>query len=74
MSDGDQLAERILEAHARFEMALHSQGPFPEDEFERFFQAVWRYAEAMKGQDRIHRKVAGTLYGLEETLQLQIHG
>jgi len=67
----DQLAERVLEAHARFEMALHGQRPFPADEFEQFFQAVRRYAEAMKGQDRIHRKVAGTLYGLEETLQLE---
>jgi len=71
MSTDDQLAERVLKAYARFDMALHSKGPFPEDEFERFFQAVWRYAEATKGQSRIHRNVAETLYGLEDILQLE---
>ncbi|HKI36382.1 MAG TPA: hypothetical protein VKA46_31280 [Gemmataceae bacterium] len=71
MSHDDQLAERVLEAHARFEAALHRPGPFPEDEFEGLFQAVWRYAEATKGQERVHRKVAATLYGLGETLRLE---
>lgn len=71
MSTDDQLAERVLEAHARFEMALNGKGPFPEDEFERFFQAVWRYAMAMKEQQLIHRRVAETLYGLGESLQLE---
>ena len=71
MRNDDLLAERIQEAHARFEAVLHCKGPFPEDEFERFFQAVCRYAEAMRGQERIHRNVAGTLYGLGEFLQLE---
>src|SRR5713101_8353276 len=73
MDKDDQLAERVLEAHARFEMALHRKGPFPEKEFDRLFQAVRHYAEAVKGKERIHRKVAGTLHGLGEVLRLEAY-
>jgi hypothetical protein len=71
MSQEDQLAKHVLEAYARFEVSLHGQRPFPESEFNQFFQAVWRYAEAVKGQERIHRSVAGTLYGLEDVLGVE---
>lgn len=67
----EDLSARVLEEHSRFEMALHRNRPFPEHEFARFFQSVQRYAEAMKGQELIHRKVAATLNGFGELLELE---
>ncbi len=69
----DDLAKRIMDAHATFDARLGGRGQrFPVAEFDRLWRAVLEYSAAMTGLKWLHRDVARTLSGFREYLELEI--
>jgi hypothetical protein len=69
----DALANRIMDAHAAFDVRLGGRGQrFPVAEFDRLWRAVLEYSAAMTGLKWLHRDVARTLSGFREYLELGI--
>ena len=44
---------------------------YPTEQFQRFFVSAKAYAEATRGDEMIHRSVAGCLSGLREFLEVE---
>lgn len=70
-TDNDLLAEEVMRASVEFNMRLFGKGRFPISHFKTFFNAVVRYADAMKSERMIHKNVAGEVNGIREMLELE---
>jgi hypothetical protein len=70
--DPDLLAEEVSLARMELDVTLESdKRRWPSDSFERFVNAVMRYAEVMDGSKLIHRSVGADVSGAREYLELQ---
>lgn len=65
-----RLAEAVLDAYEKFDMARSEQRRFPREAFREFFVAVMAYAKATAQDELIDRRVASCLNGLREKLEL----
>jgi hypothetical protein len=67
----NKLASNVNDAWALLGLALFQKGKYPKKEFYLFFDAVIEYDNAIKGDELIHRSVAGIVSGLVETLEME---
>jgi len=65
------LADNVDKAWALLGLALLQKGKYPKKEFYAFFDAVIEYNNAIKGDELIHRSIAGIISGLVETLEME---
>ena|SRR3989337_2526872 len=72
-TNGDKLAEDVMNAYADFETHFYAKGPFPMLYFKAFFEVVVRYTETIKNSPMINRKVASAVNGLREMLEKSSH-
>jgi hypothetical protein len=65
-----RLAQSVLDAHARLQMAMLEKRRWPREAFREFFVAATAYTKATAPDEFIDRRVAACLSGLRETLEL----
>jgi hypothetical protein len=71
LNDKDRLAEAVDATWRAFQHALSDRHSYPVDRFDRFFAAVKTYAEETTEDAMIHRKVATSVHGLREFLEVE---
>jgi len=67
----EALAEKVLTARVNFDSVLHSsKRSFPITEFDALFNAGLTYANALGGQNWLHRDVAREISGIRAYLEI----
>jgi hypothetical protein len=69
-SEKGRAAEEVLNAKARFGIALSNKRKYPLDESRLFARAARNYTGVTAGDALIHRKVVGEISGLADYLRL----
>jgi hypothetical protein len=71
-SEKDRLALSVVDRHADFKAALAAnRRKYPIPEFRLFAEAVRNYVEKTRGDDLVHRAVAGAVNGLVDELTVE---
>ena len=71
MAKKDEVAELIVERATDFKMALSNKRKYPAVEFEVFATAVRQYADLIRNDRLIHKKVVQEVHGLRDYLRLE---
>ncbi len=70
-SEKDRLAAEVEERAIDFRMALSDKRRYPVEAFKAFWDAGKRYAELIRTDPLLHRKVASAINGLREYLEVE---
>lgn len=71
MAKKDEAAELVVKRAADFQMALSNKRKYPVVEFEAFATAVRQYADLIRNDRLIHKKVVQEVHGLTGYLRLE---
>lgn len=70
-SNKDRLVAEVMKRFADFEDGLSDKRKYPLPQFKAFWEVARRYAELIKNDPLIHRRIAAKVHGLTDYLEVE---